>query len=262
MAPTEKPELIDTHAHLDSSDYDHDRAAVIARAFAARVGVITVGVDLPSSEAAVQLAHRHRLIWAGVGVHPHEAKTFTSQVARKLRQLARGEDVVAIGEIGLDYYRDLSPHAVQREALIAQIELANELGLPVIIHNRESTADMLAILRNHRPQRGVIHSFLGDAALAREFLALGLYLGIGGPLTFKKNDVLRQTVTELPLERILIETDSPYLTPVPLRGKRNEPAYVRYVAAEIALLKGITVEEVAAATTENARRLFSLPPVA
>ncbi len=262
MAPTEKPELIDTHAHLDSSDYDHDRAVVIARAFAARIGVITVGVDLPSSEAAVQLAHRHRLIWAGVGVHPHDAKTFDEKVEQGLRELAREGKVVAVGEIGLDYYRDLSPRAVQREALIAQIELANELGLPVIIHNRESTANMLAILRNHRPQRGVIHSFLGDAALAREFLALGLYLGIGGPLTFAKNDVLRQTVTGLPLERILVETDSPYLTPVPYRGKRNEPAYVRYVVAEIARLKGITPEEVAAATTKNACHLFSLSPVA
>ncbi len=250
--------LIDTHAHLDSSDYNSDRAAVIARAFAANIGVITVGVDLASSEAAVRLAARHRAIWAGVGVHPHDAKTFDEEVERGLRELAREDKVVAIGEIGLDYYRDLSPRPVQREVFIDQIELANELKLPAIIHNRESTKDMLGILRRHRPQRGVIHSFLGDYALAQEFISLGLYLGVGGPLTFPKNEVLRQAVKDIPLDRILVETDCPYLTPVPHRGKRNEPAYVRYVIDEIARLKGIPPEEAAAATTENARRLFSL----
>ena len=253
-----KVELIDTHAHLDSADYDADRAAVIARAYAEKVGVITVGVDLSSSEAAVQLAQRHRNIWAGVGVHPHEAKTFNPDVKRRLRELAKNPEVVAIGEIGLDYYRDLSPREVQREVFIEQIELANELGLPVVIHNRESTADLLNILRERRPKRGEIHSFLGDSSLATKFLELGLYLGIGGPLTFTKNEVLRQTVKRMPLDRIIIETDSPYLTPVPHRGKRNEPAYVRYVAAEIARLKGISMEQVAASTTENARRLFGI----
>jgi len=254
--------LIDTHAHLDSPDYNSDRAAVIARAHAERIGVITVGVDLPSSEVALKLALRHKDIWAGVGVHPHEAKTFDEAVREKLAKLAKEEKVVAIGEIGLDYYRDLSPRRVQRAAFIAQIELANALGLPVIIHNRESTVDMLGILRKHRPRRGVIHSFLGDLALARKFIDLNLYLGIGGPLTFSKNEVLRAAVKEIPLDRILLETDSPYLTPVPHRGARNEPAYVRYVVEEIARLKGIPAAEAAVATTENARRLFSLPTAA
>ena len=250
--------LIDTHAHLDSTDYNEDRAAVIARTFAAGIGVITVGVDLSSSEAALKLAQRHRFIWAGVGVHPHEAKTFNNEVNEALRKLASDPKVVAIGEIGLDYYRDLSPRKVQRDVLAEQIELANQVDLPVIIHNRESTKDMLAILRAHRPRRGVIHSFLGDLDLAREFMDLGLYLGIGGPLTFKKNDILRDAVTRIPLERILLETDCPYLTPVPYRGKRNEPAYVCYVAEEIARLKGITSEQVARLTTENARGLFNI----
>ena len=250
--------LIDTHAHLDSTDYNEDRAAVIARTFADGIGVITVGVDLSSSEAALKLAQRHRFIWAGVGVHPHEAKTFNNEVNEALRELASDPKVVAIGEIGLDYYRDLSPRKVQRDVLAEQIELANQVDLPVIIHNRESTKDMLAILRVHRPRRGVIHSFLGDLDLAREFMDLGLYLGIGGPLTFKKNDILRDAVTRIPLERILLETDCPYLTPVPYRGKRNEPAYVRYVAEEIARLKGITSEQVARLTTENARGLFNI----
>lgn len=249
-------ELIDTHAHLDSPDYDADRAAVITRAYAEKIGVITVGVDLPSSAAALALAKRYKFIWAGVGVHPHEAKTFDPDVKEQLCALAKNPEVVAIGEIGLDYYRDLSPREVQRAVLADQIKLANDLGLPVIIHNRESTNDMLVILRNHPPKRGVIHSFLGDIALAREFIDLGLYLGIGGPLTFRKNDIMRHAVKEIPLDRILLETDSPYLTPVPHRGERNEPIYVRYVVEEISRLKGIPAAEVAAVTTENARRLF------
>jgi len=253
-----KLELIDTHAHLDSTDYEDDRAALIARTFADRVGVITVGVDIESSEAALKLAQRHRFIWAGVGVHPHEAKTFNNEVSEALRKLSEDPKVVAIGEIGLDYYRDLSPRSTQRDVFIKQIELANELDLPVIIHNRESTKDMLAILRKHRPKRGVIHSFLGDIDLAQEFMDLKLYLGIGGPLTFKKNDILRDAVSQIPLDRILLETDSPYLTPVPYRGKRNEPVYVRYVAEEIARIRDISVDVVAQITTQNAKLLFGI----
>lgn len=250
--------LIDTHAHLDSADYNDDRAMVISRTFAEQVGVITVGVDLKSSEAALKLAQRHKLIWAGAGVHPHEAKTFDVQVLQRLRELASDPKGVAIGEIGLDYYRDLSPRSTQRDVFTKQIQLANDLDLPVIIHNRESTVDMLAILRKHRPRRGVIHSFLGDIDLAREFTGLGLYLGIGGPLTFKKNDVLRDAVSQIPLDKILLETDSPYLTPVPYRGKRNEPIYVRYVAEEVSHVKGISLDLVTNTTTQNARALFGI----
>jgi len=258
IADSSKIELIDTHAHLDSADYSEDRAVVIARTFAEKIGVITVGVDLESSKAALKLAQHHRFIWAGVGIHPHEAKTFDAQVAKQLRKLSADPKVVAIGEIGLDYYRDLSPRSTQRDVFVKQIELANDLDLPVIIHNRESTKDMLAILRKHRPKSGVIHSFLGDIDLAGEFMDLGLYLGIGGPLTFKKNDILRDAVSQIPLDRILLETDSPYLTPVPYRGKRNEPLYTRYVAEEIAGLKDIPSEEVTKASTQDAYLLFSL----
>jgi len=258
IADSSKIELIDTHAHLDSADYNDDRAAVIARTFAEKIGVITVGVDLSSSEAALELAQHHRFIWAGVGIHPHEARTFDAQVTKQLRKLSADPKVVAIGEIGLDYYRDLSPRSTQRDVFVKQIELANDFDLPVIIHNRESTKDMLAILRKHRPKSGVIHSFLGDIDLAREFMELGLCLGIGGPLTFKKNDILRDAVSQIPLDRILLETDCPYLTPVPYRGKRNEPVYVRYVAEEIARIKAIPVENVAATTTESARQLFGI----
>ncbi len=250
-------ELIDTHAHLDASDYTSDRAAVIARAYGAGIGIITVGADLPSSREALDLARRHRGIWAAVGVHPHEAKALDRRALDELERLAR-QGAVAIGEIGLDYYRDLSPRSAQRQAFVDQLELARGLDRPVILHNRESTKDLLAILRKHLPRRGVVHSFLGDRALADRFIALGLHLGIGGPLTFDKNEPLREAVSTLPLERIVVETDCPYLTPVPHRGKRNEPAYVRYVAQEIARLRDMPFAEVAAATTHNARTLFSL----
>jgi TatD DNase family protein len=257
MADTQQLVLIDTHAHLDASDYAQDRAAVIARAYGERIGVISVGADLSSSRQALGLAARHRALWPAVGVHPHDAKTLDPQALKALERLA-GDGAVAIGEIGLDYYRDLSPHSAQRQAFADQLDLARSLDLPVIIHNRESTKDLVAILRKHPPRRGVVHSFLGDRALAETFLALGLHLGIGGPLTFKRNEPLREAVKTAPLDRLLVETDCPYLTPVPHRGKRNEPAYVRYVAEAIAALRGESFLEIAAVTTRNASALFSL----
>ncbi len=259
IADTGKITLIDTHAHLDSPDYRADRAAVIARAFSESIGIITIGTDLPSSEAAMSLAKRHRLIWAAVGVHPHAAKTIDESSIARLKELAQERKVVSIGEIGLDYYRDLSPRKVQRHVFSMQLDLAAELHRPIIVHNRESTSDLLAILRRHRSSHhGVIHSFLGDRALAEEFLALGFHLGIGGPLTFAKNEALRSAVKSIPLERVLVETDAPYLTPVPYRGKRNEPAYVHYVAQALAQIKGISTAQVEEETTKNAIELFSL----
>lgn len=253
-----EPLLIDTHAHLDCPEFDHDRAEVISRASAQGIGVLTVGVDLKSSQAAVKLARENKLVWAGVGVHPHEASTFTSSVEQKLIELTAEEKVVAIGEIGLDYYRDLSPRQTQRTAFTKQIILANKLHLPVIIHNRESTMDMLGLLSKYRPNSGVLHSFLGDIELAQQFLEIGLFLGIGGPLTFKKNDTLRSAVSHIPIERIVIETDAPYLTPAPYRGKRNEPSYVCHVAEQIASLKGMSLQEVANITKRTACGLFNI----
>jgi TatD DNase family protein len=251
--------LIDSHAHLDDHAYRRDRAAVIARCAMEEIGVVTIGADLASSREAVRLAERCRTIWAAVGVHPHDAKTVTDNVLHELADLATSDRVVAVGEIGLDYYRDLSPRDVQRRTFRQQLELAAQLELPVVIHNRESTEDLLAILRRHGDShRGVVHSFLGDLALAQELLTLGFSLGIGGPLTYPKNEVLRRAVTQIPLDRILVETDCPYLTPVPLRGRRNEPAYVKYVAAEIAALRDLPADEVARVTTANAVRVFSL----
>jgi len=249
--------LIDSHAHLDDRAFAKDRAAVIARAFGEGIGVITIGADLESSREAVRLAKRHRGIWATVGVHPHDAKAVTPEVLAELEALAEG--AVGIGEIGLDYYRDLSPRNVQRRAFEQQLALAKRVNLPIALHNRDSTDDFLAILKNHGPEyRGVNHSFLGDRPQAEAFLALGLHLGIGGPITFPKNQGLRDAVRVIPLDRILLETDCPYLTPIPYRGRRNEPAYVRYVAEAIAELKSVPVDEVCRQTTENVKRLFSL----
>jgi len=251
--------LIDSHAHLDDRAYKADRAAVIARAFAEEIGVITIGADLRSSREAVHLAERHRWIWATVGAHPHGAKHVDASALEEFERLAKRDVVVAIGEIGLDYYRDLSPRDVQRRTFREQLDLAHRLDLPFCLHNRESTDDLLAVLRDTGAElRGVVHSFLGDVRLAEESLVLGLHLGIGGPITFPKNIALRETVKAVPLDRILLETDCPYLTPVPHRGRRNEPSYVTYVADEIAKLKGICVEELTRRTTENVVRLFGL----
>ncbi len=249
---------MDTHAHLDDKAFDPDRAAVIARCAAVSLGIVTIGTSVASSRAAVRLAGRHRGIWATVGVHPHNASSLDEGALRELERLATDDRVVGIGEIGLDYYRDLSPRPSQRDALRAQLELATRLDLPVCLHNRESTDDMLAVLRDVGTLRGVVHSFLGDARLANEFLKLGVHLGIGGPLTFPKNGVLREAVRTVPLDRIVLETDCPYLTPVPYRGRRNEPAYVTYVAETIAEVKGIDPGDVAVQTTRNAVQLFDL----
>ncbi len=256
--------LIDTHTHLDFPQFDADREAVIQRAQAAGVGLmINVGADLESSRAAVALAEKYDCIYAAVGVHPHEAKKLDGAALAELRDLATHPQVVAVGEIGLDFYRDLSPRDVQRRAFQAQLAWAGRLGKPVIIHDREAHDEVLAILTDWvaaAPERrcGVFHCFSGDLAMARRAVALGFYLGVDGPITYQNARKLPEIVEWLPLDRLLIETDCPYLTPHPHRGERNEPAYVRLVAERIAALKGISVEELAQATTANARRLFGL----
>jgi len=253
--------MIDSHAHLDDRAFDKDRAALIAKLHADGIGAISIGSNLESSRAAVRLAERHKGVWATVGAHPHGARFVDEKTIENFARLASRPRVVAIGEIGLDYYRDLSPRDIQRRVFRQQLELAKSLALPVVLHNRESTDDLLAILREvGDTHRGVVHSFLGDAALAGTFLDLGLDLGIGGPLTFPKNGALRDAVKRAPLGRIHLETDCPYLTPVPYRGRRNEPAYIRCVAEAIGDLKGIAVEEIAEQTAANTVRLFGLEP--
>jgi len=250
--------LADTHAHLDDRRYDQDRQAVIARCAAEGIGIVTIGADLPSSEEAVRIAARYRQVWAAVGVHPHDAKSFPEDGIERLEALAKEKNVVAIGEIGLDYYRNLSPRADQLRVFRAQLRLAVRLSLPVVLHHRESTDDTLAVLSEHAPLRGVVHAFQGDELLAGRFLDLGLHLGIGGPVTYPANDTLRRAVASAPLDRLVLETDCPYLTPIPHRGKRNEPAYVALVAEEIARVRGVPVEDVSAQTTSSARALFRL----
>jgi TatD DNase family protein len=256
--------LTDTHTHLDFPEFDGDREQVIERALAAGVkAMINVGADLASSRAAVALAETYPQIYAAVGVHPHDAKTLTDEVLEELRQLAQHPKVVAIGEIGLDFYRDLSPRDQQRQAFHQQLRLAREVGKPVIIHDREAHAEVMSILRhwgegNYRQPAGVLHCFSGDLAMAREATKLGFYVSIAGPVTFENARRLRELVHQMPLEKLLIETDCPFLTPYPHRGKRNEPAYVRLVAEAIARLKGMPVEEIARITSDNAQTLFGL----
>jgi TatD DNase family protein len=260
--------LIDSHAHLDFRQFDIDRDAVIERARSAGlVAIVNVGASLDSSRAAVALAEQHDFIYATVGVHPHDAKRVTPRVLDELRALARHSKVVAVGEIGLDYYRDLSPRPVQRRAFADQLALAAELELPVVVHSREAHDDVMAALRRWVSSSpgggteggvGVLHSYSAGPGRLEEVLELGFCVGISGPVTFPKANALRAAAAVVPLERLLVETDCPYLTPKPYRGRRNQPAYVRYVVEAVARARGASAEVVAQATTENARRLFGI----
>jgi TatD DNase family protein len=254
--------LVDTHAHVQISQFDGDRAAVLAGALADGVRQIIVpGVDVATSRSAVALATSFpgRVI-AAVGTHPHDATTLDTAALEDQRALARAPGVVAIGEIGLDFYRDRSPRDVQRQAFVTQLALAREIGLPVILHNRESAADLIELLRVHaQGVTGVFHCFSGDRALARQALDLGFWLSFAGPLTFPNSVELADVATWAPLDRILVETDSPYLAPQPVRGRRNEPRHVVHTARRLAELRGLPLADLADATTRNATALFRLP---
>lgn len=254
--------LIDTHCHVQMRQFDTDREAVIASAFSNDIGrLIVPGIDVATSKAAIDLARRHAgRVFAGVGTHPHDAETLTAEALIEQRALAQQSGVVAIGEIGLDFYRDLAPRDLQRDALVAQLGLARELDLPVILHNRESHQDMISLLRSHgMGVRGVFHCFIGDHAMASDALELGFYLSFAGPLTYPRNEELRDVAAWAPLDRILVETDSPYLSPQTFRGKRNEPQRVALVAGMLAQVRGVSEPEIAEATTHNASALFRLP---
>ncbi len=250
--------IVDSHAHLDFEPFDADRETVILRARAVGVvAVVNVGTDLESSRDSVALAEKYDFIYAAVGIHPHDAKTLTPAVREELRALARHPKVVAVGEIGLDYYRDLSPRPVQRQAFADLLTLAAELDLPVIIHCRDAWGDTLAILRDWRGT-GVMHSYSGGPEHLEEVLAMGFSIGLSGPVTYAQAPRLQAVAAAVPLDRLLVETDCPYLTPEPYRGRRNEPAYVWYVAGAVARVRGVTAEGIARATTENAARFFRL----
>lgn len=260
--PKNMPNLIDTHAHLDHPRFQDDLEQVLRRAEQAGVGtIVTIGAHLASSERAVQLAEMFSSVYATVGVHPHDASGWNEQTYDRLKRLAEHPKVVAIGEMGLDYHYDHSPRPVQRDVFIRQLQLAQETGLPFVIHNRKADADVMAILREHgEGLAGVLHSFTGDEQMAAECLERGYVLSVGGMVTFKQATDVRDVIAGVPLDKLLLETDAPYLTPVPLRGRRNEPAYVAHVARFLADERRVDVEEVAAVTTANARRLFRLPP--
>ena len=258
--------LIDTHAHLDDARYEADRDAMIARARQAGVEtMITIGCDLATSRAAVALADRYPFVYASIGVHPHEVKHIEDDWYDAFRQLAHQGNVIAYGEIGLDYHYNHSSPEEQRNRFREQIQLAREFKLPIIIHTREAQDDTVRILREERASEmgGVFHCFSGDAWLAKDALDLGFYLSFSGILTFQSATMLREIAKTVPVDRLLIETDCPYLTPIPHRGKRNEPAYVKYVAELLATIKSndtvLTVEDMARITSENARRLFKIP---
>lgn len=263
--------LIDTHCHLNFDSYDADRDAVIAQAAADGVTrIINPGVDLDSSRAGIALAAVYpKTIYAAVGVHPNSTADFDAGMLDAIRTLAQesASVVVSIGEIGLDYYWDKSPKAKQLEAFEAQLALAASLELPVIIHNREASEDVIAVLENWaadlpaalKSRAGVMHSFSAPASIAERALAAGFYLGFSGPITYKNADDLRRIAATVPLDRLLVETDAPFLTPIPYRGKRNTPAYIPLIAERLAALKQVTFDELATATTANAELLFQLP---
>jgi TatD DNase family protein len=255
--------LIDTHSHLDDDRFRDDLPAVLERAAAAGVAsVVTIGTTAASSAAAVALAQRHPALYASVGLQPNNVAQEPPGAWDEIERLVGQLQVVAIGETGLDRYWDYTPFAQQEEFFARHLELARRYKLPVVVHCRDAEADTVRMLRDdferHGPVRGVMHSFTGDAATARACLEMGLYLSFAGMLTYKNAEALRQVAAGVPLDRLLVETDSPYLAPVPMRGKRNEPAHVVHTAACLAGVLGVAPEVVAEHTTRNARALFGL----
>jgi TatD DNase family protein len=250
--------LIDTHAHLDSLD---DLPGVLARARENGIDkIIAISSDLASSRDTISISGGYENVYAAVGVHPHAAKTAGGSVLAGIEEMAGGEKVVAVGETGLDYHYMNSGKDEQINSLIAHIGIARRADLPIVIHVRDADPDLLDILRTEKvsERRGVIHCFTGNYETARKYIDLGFYISFSGIATFRKSEEIRDAAKKIPGDRLLIETDSPYLTPVPHRGKPNEPAYVKYVAEAIAGTRGVSVEEIAVLTSENAERLFGL----
>lgn len=260
---TEQPVLFDTHAHLHDPWIGGDLPDVMARASEAGVEkIVTIGCSLEDSRNALAVAKQHDNVWATLGVHPHDAKDWGDATEAEFRRMAESDQVVAIGEIGLDFYRNLSPHPDQYRAFEAQLGLADDLELPVVIHSRDAHEDTFGVLEHwarqcNRPRPiGVIHCFSGDADLAHQYHELGFLISFAGPVTYPKNDALREAAASLPLDAIVIETDAPYLSPQPQRGKRNEPTNIRHTADQIAEVRGESVAAVARQATANAESLF------
>ncbi|KUO60492.1 MAG: hydrolase TatD [Gracilibacter sp. BRH_c7a] len=250
----------DTHAHLDDKQFKMDRDIVLQRARDAGVRtIINIGHSEATSQESVELATKYTFLYATVGIHPHDAKDCNEKTWMLLERLAQNPKVVAWGEIGLDYYRDLSPRDVQREVFIQQLELAKESGLPVVIHNRDAHGDVLKIItENPTGTGGVFHSYSGSWEMAKVLLDMGYYLSFSGPLTYKNARHTVEVAAKMPEDRFVVETDCPYLTPEPYRGKRNEPAYVREVVNKLAEIRGISFEKAAQLSTANAKKLFKI----
>ncbi len=253
--------LIDSHAHLDMGEFEDDLEGVIKRALDNSVEyIVSVGVDLDSSRKAVELSKRFDRIYSAVGIHPHEAESVNADTFDLLKGLTGSKKVVAWGEIGLDYHYDNSPREIQRSVFREQIRIAMSLGLPLVIHTREAREDTLAILREEDAGKvgGVFHCFSGDIDMARIAVEMGFYISFSGIITFPKAGNIREIAKEIPIEKMLIETDSPYLAPLPYRGKRNEPSYVDKVAEMLARIKGLTLDDIARITSLNAKSLFGI----
>ncbi|MBR6568373.1 MAG: TatD family hydrolase [Clostridia bacterium] len=250
--------IFDTHAHYDDERFNEDRTELLSSLFRGSVsGIINCGCDLKSSLKTVELTEKHSLVYGAVGVHPHEAEKATAEDLKQIKELYKNDKIVAVGEIGLDYFYDFSPRERQIEIFREQIITANELGLPVIIHDRDAHEDTMNILKELKP-KGVVHCFSGSAEMAKEILKLGLYIGIGGAVTFKNARKPVEVVEILPLDRLLLETDAPYMTPVPFRGKRCDSSHIAYTAEKIAEIKGIGVQELINKATENTKTLFNI----
>lgn len=256
--------LFDSHCHLENGRFEEDLPEVLARMKDAGVNrCILAGSDMETSEQIVALTKEHAHVYGVVGIHPHDAKTWTDDCADRLAQWVKEERIVGIGEIGLDYYYDHSPRGVQKEVFVKQLLLARELDMPAVFHVRDAHGDVLDLLRANRSQlpAGVVHCYSGSVESAREYLDMGFYISFAGPITFKNANKLLDVAKYVPQDRILVETDSPYLAPVPMRGRRNEPTFVQYVAQTVAELRGISAEEMAQAAFENTCRLFRIPEV-
>ncbi len=252
--------LFDSHAHIDNKRFDSDRDEVLARARENGVtGIINAGACIPSSALSIELAEKYPEVYAAVGVHPHDAKDIKDEDYEQLADWSQHPKVVAIGEIGLDYYYDYSPRDIQKEVFIRQIDIARQMRLPIIIHDRDAHGDVMEIVKKEaKGLTGVFHCFSGSMEMARECLALGFYIAVGGSVTFKNAAKLPAIAASVPLDRLLFETDCPYLTPQPYRGRRNEPAYVRIVAEYVAKLREMELSALAEATTANVKRLFQI----
>ena len=247
----------ESHAHYDDERFDEDRDTLLASFPAEGIEtVVNASSDIKSSKASIALSEKYPFFYAAVGVHPHEVENITEADIDELRELSKHPKVVAIGEIGLDYYYDLSPRDLQRHWFKRQLELADELKMPVIIHSRDAAQECFDIIKNSNVRNGVIHCYSGSAEMAEEYIKMGFYIGIGGSLTFKNNKKGVETVERIPMEKILIETDSPYLAPIPYRGKRNDSRLLKYVVERISQIKNIPENDICNITKNNAQNLF------